>query len=211
MNKKEKIHFILKTLDHYFPNPKIPLAHEDPYTLLIAVMLSAQCTDERVNQVTPHLFKLAKTPYEMIKLPEEEIYQIIKPCGLGRNKAKAILKMSFQLIEKFFGKVPSNLEELEALAGVGHKTASVVMIQSFEKPAFPVDTHIHRLAKRWKLSKGQTVKKTEEDLKKAFPKDKWALLHLQIIYFARKFCPARAHQVEKCPICSILCLPKAAP
>ena len=202
MNKKEKIAFILETLESYFPHPEIPLNHFDPYTLLIAVMLSAQCTDERANQVTPHLFKLAKTPYEMLDLEEEKIYQIIKPCGLGKNKAKAIKKMSLQLIERFHGEVPNHLEDLESLAGVGHKTASVVMIQAFQEPAFPVDTHIHRLAKRWKLSKGTTVKKTEEDLKKCFPKSKWASLHLQIIYFARKFCPARAHKIEECPICS---------
>ena len=202
MKQKEKVQFIIETLEHYFPKPDIPLSHHNPFTLLIAVLLSAQCTDERVNQVTPRLFALAKDPYEMAKLDDKVIYEIIKPCGLANNKTKAIKLLSIALIEKFQGEVPCNLEALETLAGVGHKTASVVMIQAFNQPAFPVDTHIHRLAKRWKLTKGKNVKETEKDLKRLFPKEKWANLHLQMIFFGRRFCPARGHHSENCPICS---------
>jgi len=204
MKKKEKIEFIQRTLDRYFPNPPIPLKHEDHYTLLIAVLLSAQCTDARVNIITPKLFKRAKTPADMITLSIQEIEDIIRPCGLAPSKSKAIWNLSKLLIEKHDGQVPDTFEELEALPGVGHKTASVVMSQAFQKPAFPVDTHIHRCAKRWKLSTGKNVTQTEKDLKKAFPMDQWNKLHLQIIYFARQFCPAKGHDANKCPICSRL-------
>jgi endonuclease III len=204
MNKKEKAKEIQRILNDLFPNPAIPLSHQDPYTLLIAVLLSAQSTDARVNQITPHLFAKASTPKEMIALSIEEIAAIIRPCGLSNTKAKAIWRLSKQLIEKHHGKVPATFLALEALPGVGHKTASVVMIQAFHKPAFPVDTHIHRLAKRWGLSSGKTVGRTEKDLKALFPKKSWIKLHLQIIYYARKYCPARGHKIEKCPICSIL-------
>lgn len=198
---------IQEVLDKHFPHPEVPLNHTDPYTLLIAVLLSAQCTDVRVNSVTPHLFAIASDPYAMILLSPQEIEEIIRPCGLYRTKAKAIWNLSKKLIEKYEGKVPSSLEELESLPGVGHKTASVVMAQAFHKPAFPVDTHIHRCAKRWGLSQGKTVAQIEEDLKKLFPKKSWNKLHLQIIYFARQYCPARAHQANLCPICS-RCLPR---
>ncbi len=203
-SKKKKLEFIQKTLDHFFPDPSIPLKHEDPYTLLIAVLLSAQSTDARVNQCTPLLFQKAKTPKEMIQLALEDIESIIRPIGLAPKKARAIWHLSKQLIENHKGLVPDNFKDLEDLPGVGHKTASVVMIQAFKQPAFPVDTHIHRCAKRWGLSNGTTVEKTERDLKHLFPKESWGKLHLQIIYFARSFCKARGHQVAQCPICSEL-------
>lgn len=191
---------IQKILDQYFPDPKPPLKHSDPYTLLIAVVLSARNTDAKVNQITPYLFKKAKTPEEMIQLTVEEIREIIKPCGLSPTKAKNIWKLSEILVKKYKGKVPKSFEALEELPGVGHKTASVVMAQAFDVPAFPIDTHIFRCAHRWGLSKGKTVEKVEEDLKKIFPKKDWIKVHLQIIYFARKFCPARGkHHI--CPIC----------
>ncbi|MEN9343731.1 MAG: endonuclease [Chlamydiota bacterium] len=193
---------IQEILTEHFPHPEVPLYHTDPYTLLIAVLLSAQCTDVRVNSVTPQLFAIASDPYAMVLLSFQEIEEIIRPCGLYRTKAKAIWHLSKELIEKYEGKVPSSLEELESLPGVGHKTASVVIAQAFHKPAFPVDTHIHRCAKRWGLSQGKTVAQTEEDLKKLFPKKSWNKLHLQIIYFARQYCPARAHKPSLCPICS---------
>ncbi len=202
MKKKEKAALIQKILDKLFPNPPIPLDHTDNYTLLIAVLLSAQCTDARVNLTTPKLFKKARTPEKMVRLPVDEIEDIIRPCGLAPSKAKAIWNLSKQLLENHGGKVPDTFEELEALPGVGHKTASVVMAQAFHKPAFPVDTHIHRLAKRWGLSSGKNVVQTEKDLKKVFPEDSWIKLHLQIIYFARKFCQAKKHDPKKCPICS---------
>lgn len=202
MQKREKVKFIQDTLNHYFPKPAIPLQHQDPYTLLIAVLLSAQCTDARVNQITPKLFALASTPFEMAQVPVEDIREIIKPCGLSPTKSKAISNLSKIIIEKHEGKVPQTFEELEALPGVGHKTASVVMSQAFRHPAFPVDTHIHRCAKRWGLSSGKNVETTEKDLKSLFPKKVWNLLHLQIIYFARAFCPAKGHASESCPICS---------
>lgn len=201
MIKKERAKHIAQILEFYFPDPAIPLEHSDPYTLLIAVLLSAQCTDKRVNLVTPHLFAKARTPEEMVKLSIEEIEQIIRTCGLSKAKSKAIWNLSQQLLNKHHGKVPQNFEGLEALPGVGHKTASVVMVQAFHKPAFPVDTHIHRCAERWGLSDGSSVKKTEADLKKLFPKSRWNKLHLQIIYFARTYCPAMAHKADKCPIC----------
>jgi endonuclease-3 len=201
MKKKELANQIALILDELFPDPKIPLAHKDPYTLLIAVLLSAQCTDARVNKVTPQLFLKADTPQKMIDLSPQEIEEIIRPCGLSTTKSRAIWKLSEQILQDFSGEVPNTFEELEKLPGVGHKTASVVMAQAFNQPAFPVDTHIHRCAKRWNLSKGKTVKDTERDLKRLYPKTKWITLHLQIIYFARKYCPARGHEKSKCPIC----------
>lgn len=202
MTKSEKVKDILSTLDKYFPDPDIPLDHKDAYTLLIAVLLSAQCTDERVNKTTPELFTLADNPFDMAQIPVDEIREIIKPCGLSPAKSKAISKLSQILVEKYNGKVPDTFEALEALPGVGHKTASVVMTQVFGMPAFPVDTHIHRLAYRWGLSNGKSVEQTERDLKRLIPQNKWDKAHLQIIYFGRKYCPARGHIREQCPICS---------
>lgn len=204
MTKKEKVVFIQNKLNELFPNPDIPLVHKDAYSLLISVVLSAQCTDERVNQITPKLFKRADNPYEMEKLPMDIIKEIIKPCGLSPAKSKAIKGLSEIIVKKYGGKVPDSFEELEELPGVGHKTASVVMSQAFGVPAFPVDTHIHRLATRWGLSNGKSVTQTEKDLKRLFPKESWNLLHLQIIYFGRKYCPARGHDILKCPICSVI-------
>ncbi|GAB5411684.1 MAG: endonuclease III [Chlamydiales bacterium] len=199
-----KIEQILEILEHYFPDPKVSLDHTDPYTLLIATLLSAQCTDKRVNETTPRLFAKAKTPAEMIKLSPEEIEEIIRPCGLGPTKAKNIWALSKMLLEKYGGEVPDSLEEMEKLPGVGHKTASVVLTQAFHKPAFPVDTHIHRLAKRWNLSSGKNVRQTEKDLKEHIPKELWCKVHLQMIYFAREYCPAKAHKSLLCPICKHL-------
>jgi endonuclease-3 len=204
MKKTSRIAFIQSVLDALFPCPSIPLKHTDPYTLLIAVLLSAQSTDKRVNLITPLLFAKASTPKQMIALSVEEIQTIIRPCGLSNTKAKAIWNLSKILLEKHQGKVPASFSELEQLPGVGHKTASVVMSQAFHKPAFPVDTHIHRCAKRWNLSDGSSVKQTEKDLKRLFPKKSWNKVHLQIIYFAREYCPARAHRAASCPICSRL-------
>ncbi len=192
---------IQKILNRLYPHPEIPLHHTSPYTLLIAVLLSAQCTDERVNKVTPALFARASTPEEMVELTPDEIQALIRTCGLSRTKSRAIWKLSKQLIEKHKGKVPASFAALEALPGVGHKTASVVMIQAFGRSAFPVDTHIHRCAKRWGLSNGKSVEQTEKDLKKLFPKKNWKKLHLQIIYFARNYCTARGHHIDECPIC----------
>lgn len=203
MKKQERAEKIAQVLQELFPNPAIPLLHKDPYTLLIAVLLSAQCTDARVNTVTPKLFALADTPKKMVKLDPKEIEAIIHPCGFFTVKARAIWKLSQMLVDLHGGKVPETFEELEELPGVGHKTASVVMTQAFNKPAFPVDTHIHRCAKRWGLSKAKNVEETEKDLKKLFPKDSWNKLHLQIIYFARSHCPARGHHEERCPICRL--------
>lgn len=197
-----KIQKIIQILEKLFPNPDIPLKHSSSYTLLIATLLSARCTDERVNTVTPLLFQKADTAEKMTKLSVATIQAIIKPCGLSPTKARAIKALSLLLVQHHKGDVPQSFEELEALPGVGHKTASVVMAQAFHVPAFPVDTHIHRLAKRWKLSSGKNVKQTEKDLKKAFPKTKWIQLHLQMIYFGRKYCPARGHEKSTCPICS---------
>lgn len=202
MTKKEKADFIVQTLQQLYPDPPIPLHHKDAYTLLIAVLLSAQCTDERVNKVTPALFKLADNPKDMAKVPVEKIKEIIRPCGLSPRKSQAISDLSKILVEKYKGKVPDNFAALEALPGVGHKTASVVMSQAFGVPAFPVDTHIHRLAYRWNLSSGKNVEQTEKDLKRIFSEDLWNLLHLQIIYYGREHCPARGHDVSKCIICS---------
>jgi endonuclease III len=187
-----------------FPDPAIPLEHKDAYTLLIAVLLSAQSTDKRVNLITPILFSKASTPQQMVKLSIPEIQEIIRPCGLSTAKSKAIWHLSNMLIEKHHGKVPASFAYLEELPGVGHKTASVVMSQAFHEPAFPVDTHIHRCAARWGLSDGSSVQKTERDLKRLFPQKTWNKVHLQIIYFARQYCPARGHNSERCPICSQL-------
>lgn len=202
MTKSEKTKDILSILEKYFPDPQIPLDHKDAYTLLISVLLSAQCTDVRVNLTTPALFNLADNPFDMAKIPVEEIREIIKPCGLSPAKSKAISRLSQILVEKYNGNVPNTFEGLEALPGVGHKTASVVMTQIFGLPAFPVDTHIHRLAYRWGLSNGRTVEQTEYDLKRLIPEEKWDKAHLQIIYFGRKYCPARGHVWRECPICS---------
>tara|TARA_B100000965_G_scaffold347103_1_gene319004 strand:+ start:143 stop:778 length:636 start_codon:yes stop_codon:yes gene_type:complete len=202
MRKKEKVLFIQKKLDTLYPKTPIPLDHKDSYTLLIAVLLSAQCTDERVNKVTPQLFDLADNPEEMKKQEVTKIEQIIKPCGLSPRKSKAIHQLSKILIEEHDGQVPDNFEDLEKLPGVGHKTASVVMSQAFGVPAFPVDTHIHRLIYRWGLSNGKNVEQTEKDCKRLFPKENWNKLHLQIIFFGREYCKARPHDPLKCPICS---------
>lgn len=202
MDKFDKAREIGKILDEIYPETYIPLEHHDPYTLLIAVLLSAQSTDKKVNSITPILFSLADNPYKMIKLDIETIREIIKPIGLSVNKSKAIHELSNILIEKFNGKVPDNFDDLESLPGVGHKTASVIMSQAFNFPAFPVDTHIHRLAARWGLSYGKNVVQTESDMKELFPPDTWNKLHLQIIFFGREFCPARSHKKENCPICS---------
>lgn len=202
MTEREKANLIIKTLDDLYPQPPIPLKHKDPYTLLIAVLLSAQSTDAVVNRVSPLLFEKANTPGEMAALRVEEIRNIIKPIGLAPRKAAAIHELSNILLTEHDGKVPESFEELEALPGVGHKTASVVMAQAFGKPAFPVDTHIHRLAFRWGLSNGKSVEQTERDLKRIFPQKQWIKLHLQIIYFGREHCPARNHKPETCPLCS---------
>ncbi len=202
LSRKEKAEAIAAILDELYPTTPIPLDHRDPYTLLVAVLLSAQCTDVRVNQVTPHLFERADNPYDMARLDVDEIESIIRPCGLAPRKSKAIADLSHILIETYGGEVPRDMAALEALPGVGHKTASVVVSQAFGEPAFPVDTHIHRLAWRWTLSDGKNVVKTERDLKKIFPREKWNKLHLQIIFFGREYCPARGHDPEVCPICS---------
>ena len=189
-------------LNELYPQTPIPLDHKDPYTLLIAVLLSAQCTDERVNQVTPALFTLADNPYDMANQDQQEIYEIIRPCGLAPQKSKAIKKLSEILVENYNGEVPEDMASLESLPGVGHKTASVVVSQAFGQPAFPVDTHIHRLAQRWGLTSGKSVTQTEKDLKRIFPREAWNRLHLQIIYYAREFCTARGCQGNRCEICT---------
>ncbi len=203
MTRRAKAAAIAQILDALYPETPIPLEHTDPYTLLVAVLLSAQCTDERVNQVTPRLFALADNPKDMVNVPLETIYEVIRPCGLAPRKSQAIAELSRILVDKYDGRVPANFEALEALPGVGHKTASVVMSQAFGVPAFPVDTHIHRLAWRWGLSNGKSVAQTETDLKKLFPKSSWNKLHLQIIFFGRQYCPARGHHPHACPICSL--------
>lgn len=208
MNRKNKAKKIGEILDLLFPKPEIPLLHKDPYTMLIAVLLSAQCTDARVNQITPKLFAKADTPEAMIELTPTQIEAIIRSCGLAPTKSRAIWNLSKILVEKFHGKVPRSLRDLESLPGVGHKTASVLMAQAFEKPAFPVDTHIHRCAQRWGLSGGKTVAETEASLKRLFPSKEWIRRHLQIIYFARRYCPARGHNSARCPICSWIELTK---
>lgn len=196
MNKQEKVAFVIETLNTIYPEIPIPLDHKDPYTLLIAVLLSAQSTDVRVNQITPLLFEIADNPYDMIKLTEEEIREIIKPVGLSPMKAKGIYYLSHILIDKHNGQVPASFEALEELPAVGHKTASVVMAQAFNVPAFPVDTHIHRLMYRWGFSNGKNVVQTEKDAKRLFPKDLWNKLHLQIIWYGRQYSPARGWDLE---------------
>lgn len=204
MTKAERAAYVAQRLESLYPETPIPLDHTDPFTLLIAVLLSAQCTDERVNQVTPHLFAKASTPEAMAKLPVEKIQEIIRPCGLSPQKARAISGLSHLLLEKHGGQVPQTFDELEALPGVGHKTASVVMSQAFGVPAFPVDTHIHRLAQRWKLTNGKNVAQTEKDLKRAFPESEWNRLHLRIIFYGREHCTARGCDGTVCEICRAL-------
>ena len=207
MKKSDKAKIIIKILDKFYPETPIPLNHNNVYTLLIAVLLSAQCTDERVNKITPKLFSVAPDPKSMSKLSINNIYKIIKSCGLGPQKSKAIKELSIILMEKFNGKVPNTFEELEQLPGVGHKTASVVMSQGFGIPAFAVDTHIHRLAQRWGLTNGKNVKQTEKDLKNIFPEEIWNKLHLQIIFWGREYCTARSCYGLDCKICKT-CYPK---
>ncbi len=207
MNKKERAKFVLMHLDKIYPKTSIPLNHKNKFQLLIAVLLSAQCTDKRVNTVTPELFKKAKNAFEMQKVSIETIYNIIRPCGLAPQKSKAISLLSNILVEKFQGNVPESFKELEKLPGVGHKTASVIMSQGFGHPAFPVDTHIHRLSQRWGLTNGKSVTQTERDLKKIFPRNLWNKLHLQIIYYGREHCTARGCQGTSCTICKT-CYPK---
>ena len=207
MLKSERANYILHRLDELYPNPPIPLNSKNHFQLLVAVLLSAQCTDERVNKVTPELFKLAGDPFKMQNVPVEEIYSIIRPCGLAPKKSKAISELSAILVEKYNGEIPKEIDLLEELPGVGHKTASVLLSQGFGIPAFPVDTHIHRLAQRWGLTCGKSVVKTEEDLKKIFPRDAWNKLHLQIIFYGREFCTARGCKGTTCEICRT-CFPK---
>ncbi|NLB64509.1 MAG: endonuclease III [Fibrobacter sp.] len=201
MTRLEKAEAIQQILEKLYPETPIPLDHFDSYSLLVAVVLSAQCTDLRVNQVTPHLFKRADNPQAMVDFGAENIEEIIRPCGLAPSKSRNIHRLSELLLENHGGQVPNTFAELEALPGVGHKTASVVMAQAFGVPAFPVDTHIHRLAWRWGLTSGKNVVQTEKDLKKIFPKESWNKLHLQIIFYGREYCPARGHDLEKCVIC----------
>lgn len=200
-NKQQRVKFILQRLQELYPAPPIPLQHKDPYSLLIAVLLSAQCTDARVNQITPALWALADNPYDMAKVPVEKIRQVIRPCGLSPQKSKAISNLSKILIAEHDGQVPNDWAALERLPGVGHKTASVVMSQAFGHPAFPVDTHIHRLAQRWGLTNGKNVVQTEKDLKRLFPQETWNALHLQIIYYGREHCSARSCDGTVCEIC----------
>jgi endonuclease III len=202
VTRREKAERIARILDELFPRPGIPLAHRDPFTLLVAVVLSAQCTDERVNRVTPGLFAAAPTPREMAKLPAAAIQKRIQSCGLAATKARNVKALAERLVAQHGTEVPRTLEELEALPGVGHKTASVVLAQAFGEAAFPVDTHIHRLARRWGLSSGRNVLQTERDLKRVFPRESWSKRHLQIIYFGRAYCPALRHDFVQCPICS---------
>ncbi|MGL6161531.1 endonuclease III [Microbulbifer sp.] len=200
--KQERVEFIQQRLDELYPETPVPLHHRDPYTLLVAVLLSAQCTDERVNQVTPALWKLADNPEDMAQVPVEKIQEVIRPCGLSPQKSKAISKLSQILVNEYHGKVPENMAALETLPGVGHKTASVVMSQAFGHPAFPVDTHIHRLAQRWGLTSGKNVVQTEKDLKRLFPRENWNKLHLQIIFYGREYCTARGCDGTVCEICT---------
>ena len=204
MKIKQKANLITSILNKQYPETPVPLNHDDNYTLLIAVLLSAQCTDKRVNEVTPHLFNIADNPLSMSKLSEKKIYSIIKPCGLGPKKSKAIKLLSKILVKDYGGEVPENLNALENLPGVGHKTASVVMSQGFGHPAFPVDTHIHRLAQRWKLTNGKNVTQTEKDLKRIFPEESWNKLHLQIIFWGREFCQAHECFALECKICKAI-------
>ena len=204
MKIKQKANLITSILNKQYPETPVPLNHDDIYTLLIAVLLSAQCTDKRVNEVTPHLFSIADNPLSMSKLSEKKIYSIIKPCGLGPKKSKAIKLLSKILVKDYEGEVPEDLNALENLPGVGHKTASVVMSQGFGHPAFPVDTHIHRLAQRWKLTNGKNVTQTEKDLKRIFPEESWNKLHLQIIFWGREFCQAHECFALECKICKAI-------
>ena len=204
MNTLERAAFIDKYLEKLYPKTPIPLVHSDAYTLLIAVLLSAQCTDERVNQITPLLFEKADNPFDMATLSREEIETIIRPCGLAPMKSKGIFNLSKILVETYQGKVPADMQALEALPGVGHKTASVVMAQAFGVPTFPVDTHIHRLAQRWGLTSGKNVKQTEADCKRLFPQERWNKLHLQIIFYGREYCPARLCYGLTCDLCRLL-------
>jgi len=204
MTKKERADYILHHLEELYPETPIPLDHVDPYTLLVAVLLSAQCTDARVNTVTPALFERASNPHDMMRVPVAEVLAIVKPCGLAPKKAAAIVGLSKILVEQHGGEVPADLASLEMLPGVGHKTASVVMAQAFGEPAFPVDTHIHRLAQRWGLTNGRNVVQTEADLKKLFPSESWNKLHLQIIFYGREFCTARGCDGTVCPMCRTL-------
>jgi endonuclease-3 len=204
LNKEERFIYVSRELQKLYPKTPIPLDHDSIYTLLVAVLLSAQCTDVRVNQVTPALFSMADNPFDMALVDPDAIREIIKPCGLSPKKSKAIAELSKILCEEYEGKVPESFEALEDLPGVGHKTASVVMSQGFNHPAFPVDTHIHRLAQRWRLSKGKNVKQTENDLKKGFPEKDWNKLHLQIIFYGREFCTARGCDGRVCKICSVV-------
>ncbi len=206
MNKKQRALFILNYLEKLYPNTPIPLKHNNKFELLVAVLLSAQCTDKRVNKVTPLLFKKANNPLKMSKLSEKTIYKIIRPCGLAPKKSNAIKRLSKILMDDYNGEVPKTFSDLETLPGVGHKTASVVMSQGYGIPAFPIDTHIHRLAQRWKFTNGNNVKQTEIDLKRVFPKQKWNKLHLQIIFYGREYCTARGCNGTKCKICKA-CFP----
>ncbi len=201
MKRSERAQIVQDRLAELYPNPPVPLDHTNAYTLLVAVLLSAQCTDERVNQVTPALFKLADSAKKMTRVPVEKILEIIRPCGLSPKKSKAIAGLSEILVEQYDGEVPADFDALESLPGVGHKTASVVMAQAFDVPAFPVDTHIHRLAQRWGLTNGKNVKQTEADLKKIFPEESWNDLHLQIIFYGREFCTARGCNGLVCELC----------
>ena len=207
MKKIDRAAYVVERLDEIYPETPVPLNHKSKFELLIAVLLSAQCTDERVNQVTPQLFSLADNPLDMSKLQTEKIYEIIRPCGLAPQKSANISKLSVMIVERHQGNVPSNFEDLEQLPGVGHKTASVVMSQGFGFPAFPVDTHIHRLAQRWGLTSGKNVTQTEKDLKKLFPEEKWNKLHLQIIFYGRAHCTARGCDGTVCEICTT-CFPR---
>ena len=202
MKKLERSNYIMKKLNEIYPTTPIPLNHKNNYELLVAVLLSAQCTDERVNTVTPNLFSLANTASNMQNIPVEKIYTIVRPCGLAPQKSKAIVNLSKILVEKYDGEVPDDIDALETLPGVGHKTASVVISQGFGHPAFPVDTHIHRLAQRWGLTNGKNVSQTEKDLKKIFPIDTWNELHLQIIFYGREYCSARGCDGRVCEICT---------
>jgi endonuclease III len=204
VKRAEKAKRIGEILDRLFPAPDIPLGHRDPFTLLVAVVLSAQTTDSQVNRVTPALFRRAPTPQALARMPEREILNLIRSCGLAPSKARNLKRLAQKLIDDYGGQVPRDIDELETLPGVGHKTASVVMSQAFGEPAFAVDTHIHRLAKRWGLSRGKNVKQTEQDLKKVFPPNEWGRRHLQMIYFGRKYCPALFHETKDCPICSTM-------
>jgi len=202
VRRSEKAERIRKILDRPYPDPAVPLGHQDPFTLLVAVLLSAQCTDQRVNQVTPALFRAARTPAAMAALPVARIRSLIRSCGLAPTKARNLRALSQVLVREYGGKVPRSLAALESLPGVGHKTASVVLSQAFGEPTFPVDTHIHRLASRWGLSRGRDVEQTERDLKRLFPREAWGRLHLQMIFFGREHCPARGHDLAACSICS---------